>query len=154
MFADYVKNGMTVADLGCGMGFFSIGMAKMIGDDGIVFSIDVQQQMLDVLEKRAKRAGMLKRIRTYRCSESSIGIPEPVDFVLAFWMVHETPSAKELFNDVHSILKPGGKFFIAEPKMHVSVKIVQDYINVAKEVGLRLVDEPRIRLSRAVVFER
>ena len=45
MFADYVKNGMTVADLGCGMGFFSIGMAKMIGDDGIVFSIDVQQQM-------------------------------------------------------------------------------------------------------------
>lgn len=153
MLAAYVKEGMTVADIGCGMGFFSIGMAKMVGDNGIVISVDVQQQMLNVLEIRAKRAEMINRIRTSRCTEFSLGISERIDFVLAFWMIHETPNVKELFNQVKSILKPGGKFFIVEPKMHVSEQLFQDSIKFAREVGLRMIDEPSVLLSRAALFE-
>ncbi len=48
MLAGYVKPGMTVMDIGCGMGFFSIGMARMVGEEGAVISVDLQQQMLDV----------------------------------------------------------------------------------------------------------
>ena len=53
----YVKPGMTVMDVGCGMGLFSIGMARMVGDGGLVIAVDLQQKMLDGLQKRAKRAG-------------------------------------------------------------------------------------------------
>jgi 2-polyprenyl-3-methyl-5-hydroxy-6-metoxy-1,4-benzoquinol methylase len=59
----YVKPGMTVLDVGCGMGFFSIGMARMVGDEGRVIAVDLQQKMLDVLWRRAQRAGVADRIR-------------------------------------------------------------------------------------------
>ena len=51
----FVKPGMTVMDVGCGMGMFSIAMAKMVGGSGLVIAVDLQQKMLDVLQDRAGR---------------------------------------------------------------------------------------------------
>ena len=62
MLAPYIAEGMTVMDVGCGMGFFSIGMAKMVGDKGKVLSVDIQPKMLEITIKRAKRAGVDNRI--------------------------------------------------------------------------------------------
>ena len=50
--------GRDVVDVGCGMGHFSIGMARLVGDKGKVVAIDMQQKMLDVTLKRASRAGV------------------------------------------------------------------------------------------------
>ena len=61
----YVAEGMTVLDVGCGMGFFSIGLAKLVGNKGCVIAVDVQQKMLNALEKRAEKAGVLNRIRIH-----------------------------------------------------------------------------------------
>ena len=47
ILSPYIKQGMTVLDAGCGMGYFSIGMAKMVGDSGKVIAVDLQQKMLD-----------------------------------------------------------------------------------------------------------
>ena len=44
-----MAEGMTVLDVGCGMGFFSIGLAKLVGDKGCVIAADVQPKMLSVL---------------------------------------------------------------------------------------------------------
>ena len=49
IFAPYISEGMIVADFGCGMGYFSIGLAKIVGDEGQVIAVDVQQKMLDTL---------------------------------------------------------------------------------------------------------
>ena len=51
----YVKEGWAVADLGCGMGYFSIPLARMVGEKGRVISVDLQPPMLNVLRKRAER---------------------------------------------------------------------------------------------------
>ena len=64
---EHVGEGMRVLDLGCGMGFFSIAMARMVGDSGLVIAVDLQQKMLDVLMRRATRAGVAARIRPHRC---------------------------------------------------------------------------------------
>ena len=53
----YVKPGMTVMDVGCGVGWFSIPMARMVGDQGKVIAVDLQPQMLDMLRRRAEKAG-------------------------------------------------------------------------------------------------
>jgi ubiquinone/menaquinone biosynthesis C-methylase UbiE len=87
----YVKPGMTAMDIGCGMGFCSIAMARMVGNEGKVISVDLQQKMLDVLLKRARKAGVAERIETHRCEADSLGVDTAVDFVLAFMMVHEVP---------------------------------------------------------------
>src|SRR5450759_4723487 len=48
ILAPYLREGMTAVDIGCGMGFFSRGMAKIVGDGGRVISVDLQQKMLDI----------------------------------------------------------------------------------------------------------
>ena len=58
----YVHPGMTVMDVGCGMGLFAIAMARLVGPTGKVIAVDLQQQMLDVLGKRALKAGVADRI--------------------------------------------------------------------------------------------
>jgi len=77
----YVKPGMAVMDVGCGMGIFSIAMAKMVGAAGCSRPVDIQQKMLDTLRKRAEKAGVADRIRTHRCEPNRLDIEARVDFV-------------------------------------------------------------------------
>src|SRR4030067_2381460 len=58
----YVAEGNTALDLGPGMGYFSIPLARMVGEIGKVIAADVQPEMLKVLQKRAKKAGVEHRI--------------------------------------------------------------------------------------------
>ena len=98
----YIEDGMKVMDIGCGMGFFSIGMAKMVGDSGKVIAVDLQQKMLDIMLKRARRAGVADRISPHHCQPDIIGLDEKVDFILTFWMVHEVSDQKDFFNQLHA----------------------------------------------------
>jgi ubiquinone/menaquinone biosynthesis C-methylase UbiE len=148
----FVREGMTIADIGCGMGYFSIAMAKMTGEKGTVIAVDIQQKMLELTRKRATRAGVANRIRPLRASEDDIGIKEPVDFVLAFWMVHEVKDIPRFFRQVSSVLKEGGKVLYAEPLFHVTERRFQEILGHARAAGLRIGDAPHIALSRAAVL--
>ncbi|RKY29051.1 MAG: SAM-dependent methyltransferase [Planctomycetota bacterium] len=154
IFGPYVKAGMTVMDVGCGAGFTSIGLARIVGRKGRVISVDLQQEMLDILRKRAERAGLADLIQLRRCEADSLGISDTVDFVNAFWMVHEVPDTREFLRQVHACLKPSGKFLVAEPKLHVSSDEFQKMVVTARDVGYGVWDKPRIAFSRAVVFLR
>jgi 2-polyprenyl-3-methyl-5-hydroxy-6-metoxy-1,4-benzoquinol methylase len=149
----YVKEGMTVMDVGCGMGHFAIGMATLVGEGGKVIAVDLQQKMLDVMLKRARRTGVADRISPHRCEAGSIGISERVDFILAFWMVHEVPDQQDFFNQLRSHLVPGGKILMAEPRFHVTVKDVGASIETAQTCGLRCIGKPDIRFSLTALFE-
>jgi ubiquinone/menaquinone biosynthesis C-methylase UbiE len=144
---------MTALDVGCGMGFFSIAMARMIGDEGRVIAVDLQQEMLDVLLRRARRKGVADRIRAQRCAEDELGVEDEVDFALAFCVVHETPDPTALARQVRRCLKPGGKLLVAEPVFHVSRSEFRDTEATIGEAGLRPCDRPRIRFCRAAVFD-
>ncbi len=52
---EYIKEGMTVVDLGCGPGFFSLELARLVGDNGKVIAADLQQAMLDKVKKKISR---------------------------------------------------------------------------------------------------
>lgn len=152
LLASYVKPGMTAADIGCGMGFFSIGLAKLAGPGGRVIAVDLQQKMLAVLERRARRAGVADRIILHRCRKDGLGIEARVDFVLAFWMVHEVPDHRRFFREVFTLLKTDGRLLLAEPKLHVSRNSLAQTLAVCRETGLHLLDEPSVNLSRAFLF--
>ncbi len=110
ILGDYIKEGMTVMDVGCGMGYFSIGMAKLVGADGKVIAVDLQQKMLDVMLKRARRSGVANRIIPHRCEADTIGIGKPVDFMLAFWMVHEVGDKNNFFCNCDRFWHPKEKY--------------------------------------------
>ena len=63
-----------LAGFGCGMGLFTIALAKLVGEQGRVIAADLQPQMLDVVLRRARRAGVADRIRTHRCQRDSIAL--------------------------------------------------------------------------------
>jgi ubiquinone/menaquinone biosynthesis C-methylase UbiE len=154
MFIPYLNDGMTAIDIGCGMGYFSIGMAKIVGETGKIISVDIQQKMLDILTKRAKKAGVAHRITTSLCDEKSIGINEKVDFALTFWMAHETPDEFSFFKQVHSILKKSGKFLLAEPKMHVTFTEFKKTLSLAQKLDLKIITSPKIYFSHTAVLEK
>ncbi|MCW9096800.1 MAG: methyltransferase domain-containing protein, partial [Ignavibacteriaceae bacterium] len=58
----YIKEGMTVLDLGCGPGFFSIELAKMVGSSGKVITADLQKGMLEKLKEKIKGTQLENRI--------------------------------------------------------------------------------------------
>ncbi len=149
----YVKAGMTVVDVGCGVGWFSIPMARMVGDQGTVIAVDLQPQMLDMLRRRAEKAGVSARIETRPCAQDKLGIDARADFVLVFAMLHEVPDPDRFLGEVRDCLKPGGKVLLAEPPIHVSRKSFANEVRVAEATGFRVVERPRLRWSHAAVLE-
>jgi ubiquinone/menaquinone biosynthesis C-methylase UbiE len=148
----YVRPGITAMDFGCGMGLFSIAMAKLAGDGGRVIAVDLQQKMLDVLEKRAKKAGVMDRITTHRCEADSLGLTEAIDFALAFYSAHEVPDLGRLLGEIHGCLRPAGKLLVVEPMGHVGSKDFEAMLSLAEKIGFRVQERPRVRLSRAAVL--
>ena len=154
ILGSFVREGMTVADIGCGMGYFSVAMAKMIGPGGRVLSVDLQEKMLEHLKKRAARARIQDRITTILAEPDDIKITGQVDFVLAFWMVHEVKDIPRFLGQVAVVLKPGGKVLYVEPRMHVTQKRFEEILGYAKDAGFALHDGQKIGMSRSAVLER
>jgi ubiquinone/menaquinone biosynthesis C-methylase UbiE len=152
ILAPYVHEGDTVLDVGPGMGYFSIPLARMVGDRGKVIAADVQAQVLAVLQKRARKSGVEGRIVTHLCESDSIGVHERIDLALAFWMVHEVPNQSKFFREMKVLLKADGKLLVAEPTIHVTRAMFKETLKRAGEVGFTVTDTPRVFMSRTAVL--
>jgi len=148
----YLREGMTALDVGCGIGYFTIGAAKLVGPSGRVIAVDLQQQMLDALKRRAERHHVADRVRLLRCEKDRLGVQEPVDFALTFWMVHEVQDVPRLMRELRACLKPGGHYLLVEPRWHVSASRFQSILAAAESAGFQLSGHPRVGLSHTALF--
>jgi ubiquinone/menaquinone biosynthesis C-methylase UbiE len=134
----FVEEGMTVLEPGCGMGFFTLPLARMVGPQGRVVAAEIQEKMLSILSRRAQNAGLLDRIDLRHIVVKGLGIDDlsnQVDFTAAIHMVHEVPDRTVFFKEVWQALKPGGKMFVLEPKGHVSSAEFERTVAAAIQVG-------------------
>ncbi len=69
-------------------------------------------------------------------------------------MVHEVPNVENFLTEIYSILKPTGKYLLAEPKLHVSRSHFEEILACANQAGFKIVDKPRIYFSRAALLEK
>jgi ubiquinone/menaquinone biosynthesis C-methylase UbiE len=152
ILGEYVVEDMVVLDVGCGPGFFSIEIAKMVGENGKVIAADLQEGMLDKLRKKIEGNEIARRIQLHKCEANRIGVTEKVDFVLAFYMVHEVPDPMHFLKEIRSILRPNGHLLISEPKFHVKKEEFKETISHAASIGLKPFKEKKIFLSRTMVF--
>jgi ubiquinone/menaquinone biosynthesis C-methylase UbiE len=128
-------------------------MAQMVGETGKVVAVDVQDEMLQMVRKKAANEGLGSRIVTHKSEPNEIGIPDKVDFALAFYMVHEVRDAEAFLKEVASLLKPEGRLLIVEPKFHVSASAFRKTLGAARLAGLKVVSEPKVLFSRSILFE-
>jgi ubiquinone/menaquinone biosynthesis C-methylase UbiE len=157
LLSPYIEEGMTALDAGCAMGFFSLPMARMVGPNGKVICVDLQEEMIAALEKRARKAGLAERIETRLCDQNSLGLndlKEVIDFALASAVVHEVPDASEFFSELSAAMKPGGRLLVAEPNGHVEEEDFEVTISAAEQHDFRAIDRPQARRSRVVLLEK
>jgi len=149
---EYISNGATVIDMGCGPGFFTIDMSKMVGENGRVIAIDIQEHMLLKVKKKAEKHGVSDRMEFHQCESDTIGLNKKADFILAYYMIHETPSPKRFFTELKAMLKDNGKLLVVEPKLHVGKKQFEAMLMKAEEVGLKFIDSPKGKGGRSALF--
>jgi SAM-dependent methyltransferase len=125
----------------------------MVGASGRVIAVDLQENMLKSLAKRAEKAGVAGRIVAKLCEPDSLGVSDPIDLCLAINVVHEIPDAGALFSQIRAILKPTGRLLLAEPGgWHVSEKDFEATLSKASAAGLKLIGRPRIRRSQSALL--
>jgi ubiquinone/menaquinone biosynthesis C-methylase UbiE len=157
ILAPYVGEGMIVLEPGPGMGFFTLDLARLVGASGKIVAVDLQVKMLDGLRRRAAKAGLLDRIDARLAPANGLGVADlrgQVDFVLAYYVVHELPDAAAFFAEAVDVLKPAGKVLMVEPRGHVSPSQFDDELRAASQAGLTVTARPAIGRSRAVVLAK
>jgi len=153
-----VQPGGRVLDFGCGPGFFTRAFAQRVGESGQVFSADLQEEMLTIVQEKMAREGLGDRVTTHQCRPDTIGLPREMDgtfdLATAIFVVHEVPDPKRLFTEFATLLKAGGTFFFSEPPVLVSGREFSDKIALAESCGFRLVSRSWYFVNRAAVLER
>jgi len=154
ILAPYIEQGMTVLDFGCGPGFFTIDLARLVGASGRVIAADLQKGMLDRLRMKIQGTELQDRIYLHKCEANKIGLSEKVDFLLAFYMLHEVPDQEGFFTEIAEILKIKGRVFIVEPPFHVSKSAFEKTIKKAQNAGFVLTERPKVFLSKTAMLKK
>ncbi|WP_051249824.1 class I SAM-dependent methyltransferase [Maridesulfovibrio zosterae] len=150
----WVGPGMKVLDFGCGLGHYSIGAAKLVGETGVVVAVDLQEKMLKIAMKKARRAGVAGRITPHQCSANGIGYPSKVDFVVAGNVIHETPDCRKALQQIYDVLLPGGGFFFTEPRNHVRADLFAQELKLAAEIGFMIEILPTSFMGRRAYLNK
>ena len=155
LFGDYVKPGMTVLEPGCGPGYFTLPLAEMVGPEGRVICLDVQEKMLDIVKRRAQKAGLADRLELRVVRDRSLGSPDlagQVDLAVAMHMVHEVPEPESFLGEVHTLLKPGGRLYVVEPKAHTTEHDYGEMLRMAEDKGFQVETSSKNRFVRKAIF--
>jgi ubiquinone/menaquinone biosynthesis C-methylase UbiE len=134
--------------------FFSLELAKMVGRSGKVISADLQEGMLQKLHDKIKGTELEERTKLVHCDKDKIKVLERVDFILAFYMVHEIIDKNSFFKELKNILNEKGQFLIVEPKLfHVSQKEFDATAKLAEYNGFKIYHGPKLPLSWSAILK-
>jgi ubiquinone/menaquinone biosynthesis C-methylase UbiE len=158
-----VKPGQVVCDLGCGNGYHTLTLAKMVGPRGRVLAVDVQREMLLLLKQRAKE-NELANIDLIHSLYHDPKLPDgKLDLVLMVDVYHEFSHPEHMLRAVRKALAPGGRIALVEfraedPKVPIKPEHKMTKEQILKEYrpnGFRLVEEyEKLPWQHLMFFER
>jgi ubiquinone/menaquinone biosynthesis C-methylase UbiE len=109
-----LKPGQVVCDFGCGNGYHTLELARLVGPKGLVYAVDIQQEMLDMLAERAVPRG-LENIKPVLATPEDPGLPpDTFDLVLMVDVYHELSHPPEVLALVQKSLKADGRLVLVE----------------------------------------
>jgi arsenite methyltransferase len=112
----HIREGQSIADIGSGGGYFTLVFARMTGESGRVYAVDVKKKYLDFIRRRAERKG-LGNISFVLAGEGGMDLPEAgLDLIFARNVFHHLPEQSNYFSRLKKYLKPGGTVAIVEHK--------------------------------------
>ncbi|MEG6584855.1 class I SAM-dependent methyltransferase [Dendrosporobacter sp. 1207_IL3150] len=109
-----IQKGNIVADIGCGIGYFTIPASNLVGLNGKVYAMDISDEMLNMVSERIRQSGV-ENIEIVQIRENDFLLADnSADFAVAFFVLHEANDLQRFLLEIHRILKPGGKLAIIE----------------------------------------
>jgi ubiquinone/menaquinone biosynthesis C-methylase UbiE len=103
-----LKVGQKVLEVGCGPGFFTIPAARIVGDEGHVYAVDIHPRAIKRVEEKIEKAG-LKNVTPLCTNASNTGLPDrSVDLSFLFGLRYIAGGLEDLVPELHRILKSGG----------------------------------------------
>jgi ubiquinone/menaquinone biosynthesis C-methylase UbiE len=158
-----VKPGQVVCDMGCGNGFYTLQLAKLVGPKGRVLAVDIQSEMLHMLSERAKEA-QLTNIELIEGTTIDPKLPEGgVDLILLVDVYHEFSNPEQMLAAMRKSLKPKGRIALAEfrsedPQVPIKPEHKMSKRQIRKEFpsnGFRLVEQfDKLPWQHLMFFER
>ena len=144
-----VQPGQVVCDMGCGNGFYTLQLAKLVGEKGKVLAVDIQPEMLHMLSERARESGITNIVPVTGTQIDPRLEPGSVDLILLVDVYHEFSHPAEMLAAMRTALKPGGRIALAEFRLEDrSVPIKRLHKMSKKQIlreyganGLKLVEE-------------
>jgi len=109
-----VQKGWTVCDLGCGNGYYTLPLARMVGEEGKVIGVDIQPEMLDMLQERASERGIENiETRTGTVVDPNLE-PNTIDLMILVDVYHEFSHPEHMLKEIRESLKPTGRLALLE----------------------------------------
>jgi ubiquinone/menaquinone biosynthesis C-methylase UbiE len=121
------KPGEVVADVGAGSGYLTFRIAKVVGEKGKVHAVDIQQEMLDLIQERAKKQKLENVVPVLGKIDDPKLPAGQVDTIIMVDVYHEFSHPYEMMEGIVKALKPGGRIAFVEYKMedvNVPIKLV------------------------------
>ena len=144
-----LKPGMVVCDLGCGIGYHALPMAKEVAPDGKILAVDIQPEMLRMLNSRAKHAG-LTNIETIKGSLTNPNLPdEAVDLILIVDAYHEFSHPVEMLKAIHKSLKPDGRVVLVEFRAEDRTVPIKPEHKMAKKQVIKELEANQFKLDES-----
>ena len=103
-----VKPGQKVLEVGCGPGFFTIPAAKIAGEEGSVYALDINPLAVKRVQRKIEKEG-LTNVKTILADAAETGLPEEsFDLIFLFGFVHSVGDLENILTELHRLLKPAG----------------------------------------------
>jgi len=153
ILGDLVQPEMVVADIGCGLGFYTRQLAQMVGEKGHVYAVDLQESMLNFARRKIQKAALTERVEFIQCTQNNINLTAALDFALTMHVVHEVPDRSDFLKQIKNLLKPHGQYLMVEPKGHCSADMFQTIQNEAQDAGLKKINQPAVRFGHTSLFK-
>ncbi len=112
-----LKPGEVVADIGCGTGYYASRMARVVGPEGTVIGVEIQQEMLDILARNMNQVGA-QNVKGHMGEPDDPKLPdESCDMIIMVDVYHEFEFPYEMTRHMIEALKPGGRLVFIEYRM-------------------------------------
>lgn len=143
-----VREGMTVCDMGCGNGFYTLQLAKMVGPKGRVYAVDIQPEMLRLMEARAAEEG-LENIESVLGDVDNPKLPaDSIDLILCVDVYHEFSHPEPMLGAMRNSLKKAGAMVLVEFREEDPEVPIKPLHKMSKKQIIKEMDANQLKLVR------
>ncbi|MGM0471403.1 MAG: class I SAM-dependent methyltransferase, partial [Bacillota bacterium] len=104
----------SMADIGCGIGYFTIPAAKIVADTNLVYAVDISEEMLAEVRSKAEDSN-LDNIQTVKSEEYNFKLaPQVVDFALSVNVIHEVEDKQRFLQEIKRSLTNNGRLAVID----------------------------------------